>query len=222
MSTGKRMSLAAGIFGLAFLFIAGFFYWALSYPPTVAAAASGRSAELTLQTVGSIGFGPHPTWVSYLVQDANGDWVHTTQFQLPAYSTIHVTVYEYDSQGPLRNEQFGQVTGVQGGVEYVDGKPLSVSDANGATAPAHTFTVPSLGINVPLVGVPSTVQNLCSAAPCTTKSPHTTIKFTFHTGAPGNYRWQCFVPCGLDFYDGNGGPMQTLGYMGGFLHVVAA
>jgi hypothetical protein len=29
------------------------------------------------------------------------------------------------------------------------------------------------------------------------------------------------VPCGLGFLYGNGGPMSTLGYMGGFMKVVA-
>jgi len=33
------------------------------------------------------------------------------------------------------------------------------------------------------------------------------------------YRWQCFVPCGLGFLYGNGGPMQTIGFMDGFLEV---
>ena len=60
----------------------------------------------------------------------------------------------------------------------------------------------------------------CSAAPCDTSMAHTTIKFSFRTGAPGTYRWQCFVPCAAGNLLGNGGPMSTLGYMGGFLNVV--
>jgi hypothetical protein len=31
-----------------------------------------------MQTVASIGFGPHPDWVSYLVKDPQGKWVHST------------------------------------------------------------------------------------------------------------------------------------------------
>lgn len=218
MSTGRRWGLAGGIFAAAAALIAWFFTWALTFPATAAAASSGRVVDLRLQTVGTIGFGPHPSWVSYLVK-TGGKWVHTTDFRLPAHSTVHVTVLEYDSQGPLRNEQWGQPAGT---TEYVDGKRLTVSNPNGGSGPAHTFTVPALGINVPLVGPPAKDnKNLCSAAPCAPSSPHTTITFTFHTGAPGNYHWQCFVPCGLSFLDGNGGPMQTLGYMGGFLEVRA-
>jgi hypothetical protein len=36
---------------------------------------------------------------------------------------------------------------------------------------------------------------------------------------PGQYPWQCFVPCALGYLYGNGGPMQTLGYMDGFMKV---
>ena len=39
--------------------------------------AAGQPVDLTVQTVGAIGFGPHPTWVSYLVKNPQGKWVHT-------------------------------------------------------------------------------------------------------------------------------------------------
>ena len=48
-----------------------------------------------------------------------------------------------------------------------------------------------------------------------------TITFTLpHRASPARYRWQCFVPCAAGFILGFGGPMQSLGYMDGFLHVV--
>jgi hypothetical protein len=51
---------------------------------------------------------------------------------------------------------------------------------------------------------------------------HRTIQFTFHTPAKsGHLRWQCFVPCAAGWIDGFGGPMQTIGYMDGFLNVKA-
>jgi hypothetical protein len=34
------------------------------------------------------------------------------------------------------------------------------------------------------------------------------------------FRWQCFVPCAAGFIQGFGGPMQTVGYMDGYLKVV--
>jgi hypothetical protein len=194
----------------------------LGTPPTVdyTASAPGAPVNVTMQTVGSYGSAPHPTWVSYLVQSPQGQWVHTTSFQVPENTRINVTIYQYDSGSPLRNQQIGQVTGTYGNVALLNGKAVRVINSNAGNGVAHTFSMPSLGINVPLYANNSNA-NLCGAAPCTTKSPHNIIRFSFTSPGPGNYRWQCFVPCGLGFLYGNGGPMSTLGYMGGFMKVVA-
>jgi hypothetical protein len=99
----------------------------------------------------------------------------------------------------------------------INGKSAQTIDQADA---AHTFAIPDLGVSVPLKGVSKDAKNQCTAAPCDTSMAHNTITFSFHTGAPGIYRWQCFVPCAAGNLFGNGGPMQTLGYMGGFLRVV--
>jgi len=39
------------------------------------------------------------------------------------------------------------------------------------------------------------------------------------TGKPGKLRWQCFVPCAFGFPLGFGGPMQSIGWMDGYLMV---
>jgi len=80
--------------------------------------------------------------------------------------------------------------------------------------------VPQLGLIVALPGVGDNAKNQCGYAPCPMSNAHRTITFTFHTGAKGHYRWQCFVPCAAGWIDGFGGPMQTIGYMDGFLDVV--
>ena len=217
---GAVMAVAAGVVGLCAFAV---FAYLRSSPPTVDFTKSAGPVNLVVQTVASIGTGVHPTWVSYLVQDADGHWVHSTLWQLPADRQINVTVYEYDSGGALRNPVWGGVTGTEGGVATVNGKTESVFDPNVGNGIAHTFNVPELGLNVPLYGISSDAKNPCSVAPCDTSFDHNTIKFSFHTppGA-GNYRWQCFVPCGLSYLYGNGGPMSTVGYMGGFLKVVPA
>ena len=102
--------------------------------------------------------------------------------------------------------------GTTGGVELVNGKPVHILNPDLAS---HTFTIPDLGVSVPLPGVPSSAKNLCSAGPCSLSEAHNTITFSFMTPGPGTYRWQCFVPCGAGFYFGNGGPMQTIGWMSG-------
>jgi len=73
---------------------------------------------------------------------------------------------------------------------------------------------------VPIYGVGDNAKNTCNYAPCDLSMAHETITFTFRTGKRGHYRWQCFVPCAAGFVYGFGGPMQTIGYMDGYVDVV--
>jgi hypothetical protein len=88
-------------------------------------------------------------------------------------------------------------------------------------AVGHTFAIPSLHLFVP-VGSPDASAALCSSSPCV-QGPFTLQRFSFMTPPHGgDFRWQCFVPCGGGFVDGNGGPMATLGFMAGQMTVVGA
>jgi len=217
------VSVAVVAVGLAIgLYVAN---WATSFPTTVSASvnppSAGGGTNLTLQTVGAVGrkVSPgNPDWVSYLVK-SNGRWVHSTIYNVPANSIVHVTLYEYDSASGLRNALFSQVQGTVGGTMTVDGKTVSAVNPE---EPAHTFAIPELGVYVPLPGVSEAEEekDFCEEAPCEPKYHHRTITFSFRTGKKGRYRWQCFVPCGAGYPLGNGGPMQTLGYMDGFIDVV--
>ena len=89
-----------------------------------------------------------------------------------------------------------------GGTETVNGKPVS-SVGNGQLA--HTFTIPSLGINAPL--------------PVASMNGPTTVRFTFRAPAvPGTYQWLCVTPCGTGPY-GISGAMNSNGWMRGQLIV---
>jgi hypothetical protein len=216
--TASRKLVAAGAGAvLAVVLITVYLtQWLTVSPPSVASATRKGEPQLTIQTVASLGTAPHPDWVSYLVKDARGRWVHTTLMRLPAHSTVHVTIYQYDTATGLRNPFWAQPQGVVGKTMTLDGKTIAALDPDLAS---HTFAVPDLGVSVPLAGVADDAKNQCSVAPCTLAEAHRTITFSFHTGAPGRYRWQCFVPCGAGFLFGFGGPMQTVGYMDGFLLV---
>ena len=193
-----------------------------SEPTTVdyTTASLGQPVNVTLQTVGAYGHGVHPTWVSYMTLSQQGQWEHTTLWQVPAHTRVNVTIYQYDSGSPLRNQQIGQVEGTIGDDAILNGKSFTVINSNAGDGFGHTFSIPTLGINVPLLALNGNL-NLCGAAPCTFVSPHNVIRFSFISPGPGTYPWQCFVPCGLGFLYGNGGPMQTMGYMDGFMKVVA-
>jgi len=195
--------------------------WATTIPKSIgalSAPASTGGANLELMTVAAIGpkySSSHPEWVSYLVK-SGGRWVHDTTFTVPANTVVHVTVYQFDGATGLRNAFLSQVQGTVGGTETVDGKTVDAIDPEEAS---HTFAVPELGVFVPLPGVPEEAKNQCEFAPCE-GAAHRTITFSFRTGKKGRYRWQCFVPCAAGWYFGNGGPMQTLGWMDGFINVV--
>ena len=188
-------------------------------PGSVAAARVGPVTNLTLATVPAAALNdPHPTWVSYYVTAPNDtNWRHETTFVLPANSLVHVTIYQFDSQTGLRNPFIGAATGTIGGTFQLNGKTVRSIDPDAAS---HVFAVPEIGLSVPLLGTPDSAKNPCANAPCPLSTDHETISFTFRTPAKGLYRWQCFVPCAAGFIQGFGGPMQTVGYMDGFLKVV--
>jgi hypothetical protein len=217
----KLLAVAAAVAALGALIALYVSDWATSFPKTISAAVAppaARGADLTLMTVAAIGpkySPPHPDWVSYLV-NRGGQWVHSTIFTVPANSVVHVTVYQFDGTTGLRNPFLSQVQGTVGGAETVDGKTVSSIDPEEAS---HTFAIPQLGVFVPLPGVPEEAKNQCEFAPCE-GAAHRTITFSFRTGRRGRFRWQCFVPCAAGWLNGNGGPMQTLGYMDGFIDVV--
>ncbi len=204
----------------AVVVVAVFFYIAeflTQAPPVLAASSQNGITSLTLQAVPSYGHAPDPDWVSYLGRDSSGHWHHTTVYQLPAHTLVHVTIYQFDSASGLRNPFLAQVRGTAGAVASLNGRPFSVLNGDDAS---HTFTVPDLGISVPLAGIPDDAKNPCSVAPCALSFDHNTIRFSFVTPGPGTYRWQCFVPCAAQFFYGFGGPMQTIGWMSGWLKIV--
>jgi hypothetical protein len=207
---------AAIVCGLLGLYVG---LYLTNVPGSVAATRTATGARLYLATVPAAALNdPHSTWVSYYaVSPTSTNWRHDSTYTLPAHTLVSVTVYEYDTQTGLRNPFISQATGTVGGVFTLNGKLTRNVDP--ATA-SHIFAVPEIGLSVPLPGPSSNAKNLCANAPCSLSNAHETISFTFRTPGSGLYRWQCFVPCALGFIQGFGGPMQTVGYMGGFIKVV--
>lgn len=226
MRVGVKLALVAGAVAAAGVLI-GFYVSHLTtlmgsaaYSVPVQNVNGHPVVQLEIQTVPAVGskLSQNPDWVSYLIHTQNG-WKRETVWNLPANATVHVTDYNFDSASGLRNPFLGRPQGVVGNRVLVDGKPVNVIDPNTAS---HTFAVPELGIIVAFPGVAADAKNQCGAAPCSLTMAHTTTQFVFHTPAKGgHFRWQCFVPCAAGWIFGNGGPMQTIGYMDGFLNVKA-
>lgn len=232
----------ARLAGLVIAFVIGFLFWFgvrlalanasdLGYEPHVihATITGPHSASLSLSTWpdsmqchgsgGAPGGGPHPDWVTYCP---------STSLQVPANSTITVTIKNYDAGDTVKNPFFDRVHGTIGGIEYVDGK--ATSGFKFSQDVAHTFTLQSvpnspaqLFVSAPMAPVKGGDN---APTPLTINgSPYPkprVMTFKFYSGRPGHYIWKCYVPCGSgleDFQEGFGGPMSTTGYMAGTLLV---
>jgi heme/copper-type cytochrome/quinol oxidase subunit 2 len=226
MRTEAKLLLVALVTAVIGVLI-GLYAWKLTYEAGSPAytvpvkMVNGKPVvDLNIMTVAAIGpkLSQNPDWVSYLIHTDAGGWKRETVWNLPANATVHVTWFNFDGASGLRNPFLARPQGVDGGQILVDGKPTVTIDPNDAS---HTFAVPELGLIVAAPGVADDAKNQCGFAPCPMSTAHRTVQFTFHTKKPGHYRWQCFVPCAAGWIDGFGGPMQTIGYMDGFLNVKA-
>jgi hypothetical protein len=191
-----------------------------AYSVPVSGSPSHPVVNLEFQTVAAVGptLSRNPDWVSYVIKTTSG-WKRETVWDLPANATVHVMWFNFDGASGLRNPFYGRPQGIIGNHVLVDGKPTNAIDPNDAS---HTFAVPQLGIIVAAPGVAANAKNQCGYAPCPMTNAHRTVEFTFQTPAKSEtVRWQCFVPCAAGWVSGFGGPMQTIGYMDGYLNVKA-
>ena len=110
--------------------------------------------------------------------------------------TVVLTIKEYDD-APTALPAGSPYNAVAGGTMTLDGvAATTVSNAN----IAHTFSIPALGISVPLAKAP--------------EGKYSTTVFTFKVDKAGTYTWRCFTPCGGD-PKGMGGSMAAKGWMQG-------
>ena len=157
--------------------------------------------------------GKHPDWVSY---------GPTSNFQVPANTHVTITIKQYDGGEKLRSPYFRSVIGTVDGNATWNGKPYTelALDEIG-----HTFTIHSLPtnqddffLNVPL---PLVDEDILVAAEDKGEYPEPqVIVFSFVTGGPGEYVWNCEFPCGDGTYGNFGDAMSSLGYMAGKFKVV--
>jgi hypothetical protein len=142
--------------------------------------------------------GPPQAYAAYLP---------TTVLEVPAHRLVTVTIrnFDLDPTPAPEGSPYARVQGTEGGVAYADGAAYTSLDRTGI---AHTFTIPRLGVNVPIPGHSREGKRYVS------------VTFRFRTGTAGTYVWGCFAPCG-DGPDGLGGPMADEAYMRGTLFVQA-
>jgi hypothetical protein len=130
----------------------------------------------------------------------------SANISLPARRLIELVIISYDTPTPPP-AQYSTVTGTVGGKMYlINGTSASMGTpeswgAGVSSVPtnqiAHTFTIVSLGINIPIVG------------------GDTEIAFLY-LNQTGTFTWQCYTPCGFPNVNGGwSGAMVTPGWMTG-------
>ena len=120
-------------------------------------------------------------------------------FTVPAGRRIIVTIRNLDDgAAPLVKgmDAYDRVTGTIGRYVIENGKRVTSINPKDVS---HTFTVPGLGLNVPIL-------------------PKAVTTFSFTASKPGHYTWQCMAPCGTGA-TGWGGAMAARGYMSGTVTV---
>ncbi len=141
-----------------------------------------------------------PGWPQYQLASGGSTAAWTIA---KAGDTVVLTITSYDDgTAPLpAGSPYAKVSGTVNGTETVDGQVVSSIPVGQV---AHTFTIPSLGVNLVIPAAPSGKTVTVQAS----------IKFT----KAGTYDWHCMSPCGTGS-SGFGGPMVTAGYMEGTLTV---
>jgi hypothetical protein len=196
--------------GFAALAIGGLASGAVMVSALAMAGSRDVAAERTLQAkqvAATVSKQPAHLYLTVAVGvgDDNPAYI-PSDFSVPRNAIVDVTITNFDDATPLTGSfvKYAKVTGTMDDTASVT--PIDVADPNGpGAAPtqvitsmdpnnvSHTFTLPQLGVNVPIW-------------------PHARTTFTFRTGGAGTYKWACYDPCG--------GAMGAPRYMSGELRVV--
>ncbi len=118
------------------------------------------------------------------------DEYYPANFTIPPDVDIVITITNYDNGTNPVPDSIGKVTGTVGGAAVVNGQTVTSIPGQDVS---HTFTIPSLGLNVP---IPASG----------------TVTFTLLVEASGSYPWHCMAPCDTN-------AMATPGFMEGTLTV---
>lgn len=191
--------LGATMLGLGVAYAGGLFT-NKSTPPS-----SSPYAVTLVETMNVNSTTPQP---KFFVLGSNGLESSTASISLPAHRQIQLTIVSYDMPTLGSINQQGKVTGTIGGAVYlVNGTRASYGNVtwgmNVSSVPgsilAHTFSIPQLGINIPVVGGSTVIADL-------------NLELT------GTFAWICLTPCGMGV-DGMRGAMSQSGWMEGQITV---
>jgi hypothetical protein len=177
------------------------------YPHVILNIATYPDSSGTTTSGQAIHPGGNPSWPAY---------GPTNEYQIPANAVVTVNWTQYDSGGVVNNKYFAYPHGTLGGTEKVNGKTVAGVAADNI---GHTFTVrgePGVDPGF-FLSVPGPISKLGDNAE--NNKGGQLVQFSFISGKPGLYAWNCEFPCGLSV-GGFGAVMSSFGYMSGYIHVV--
>jgi heme/copper-type cytochrome/quinol oxidase subunit 2 len=128
----------------------------------------------------------------------------SANIRLPVHTPILLTIISYDTPTPGSEAQYAKVSGTVGGTIFIingtTAMGTSVNEEWGKNVTsvsvaslAHTFSIPQLGINIPVVGGDTELVHL-------------------YLNESGTFQWLCLTPCGAE-------AMSTAGWMEGSVTV---
>jgi len=169
----------------------------LQYPASVATTQQNAPYQLTISEIMGTAWNSTVAQPQFSIMGPNG-LEPASNIRLPAHTLIQLTIISYDTPTAGSPDQEGKVTGTVGGTVYlINGTTAMGTDVserwgrNVTSVPgnmlAHTFTIPQLGINIPVVG-------------------GDTVIAYFYLDQAGTFQWVCLTPCGF-------GPTEMQGAM---------
>lgn len=183
-------------------------------PTTTSSVQTSTVYKLTLVEIMDVAWNSTAMQPKFYVLGNHG-LESSANISLPANRLIQLTIFAYDTPTDGISAQAAEVQGTVGGVMSfyngtlatgIDNETMAQMRSLGenvtsvpADTVAHTFSVPELGVNVPVVG------------------GSTEIAFLVFNHA-GTYTWVCMTPCGFGA-DGGEGAMSTPGWMMGQITV---
>ncbi len=177
--------------------------------PTANSPSSGTYVLTLVETMDNPFSASAPAQPRFFVMSASG-LAPATNIVIPSNTPIELVIMSYDMGSSPPPPSYDRVTGTENGMmSLINGTSASGTDLttswgeNVSSLPgsmiAHTFTVPSLNLNVPVVSGDTEVAH-------------------FTAPTKGTFTWLCATPCGTGT-GGMGGAMATSGWMLGQLTV---
>lgn len=137
--------------------------------------------------------------------NGSADQYSPANFSVPSNVPLEFIVTNYDNGINPPSPDYANVSGVTGDCVYLSSTPAGLGECSHSVAVgavAHTFTIPTLGLNVPVPAVTDTAPGASGVV----------VVFFAEFSTPGAYHWVCMAPC-------DPASMVTPGFMQGTMTV---